>query len=241
VFLANFAHLFHVASDGPYWTLAIEEQFYLIWPRVIHRRSTAAVSKLALSIIVVESVVRLISAALGHGDFIFTFYHCDGLAFGALLACKYRRWELEPPRPGENSWGIFRWIALGGLSLAAVCVYSSTKENAYFTSALLLTAVGLLFYAVIGGAVKHSGGALLRPFRSRPLVFLGQVSYCLYMIHPYIVNLYDKFHGKLAIGDAFQYFLRAVVVVTISLACCVVSLYVIERPAQSLRKYVVRK
>src|SRR5271154_492229 len=41
LFLSNFAWLFHVETAGPFWTLAIEEQFYLIWPTVVRRRSVA--------------------------------------------------------------------------------------------------------------------------------------------------------------------------------------------------------
>src|SRR5271154_6846259 len=41
LFISNFAWLFHVETAGPFWTLAIEEQFYLIWPTVVRRRSVA--------------------------------------------------------------------------------------------------------------------------------------------------------------------------------------------------------
>jgi peptidoglycan/LPS O-acetylase OafA/YrhL len=45
LFISNFAHLFNIASDGPFWTLAIEEQFYLLWPTVVRRRSIAQLGK----------------------------------------------------------------------------------------------------------------------------------------------------------------------------------------------------
>jgi peptidoglycan/LPS O-acetylase OafA/YrhL len=241
VFLANFAHGFHIPTDGPYWTLAIEEQFYLLWPRIIHRRSVATVSKLALGIIVAETAVRLISAAFGHVNFVFTFYHCDGLAFGALLACQYRRWQLEPPPPGRKSWGVFRWIALAAFLLAALCVYLLQKQPAYFASALLLTAVSLLFYAFIGGVVKHSGARMFLPFRSHPLVFFGEISYCMYMVHGYVLLTYDHWLGHVPTGDTLRYLIRVLAVVGISLLLCVFSLHVIEQPMQSLRKYVLRK
>jgi peptidoglycan/LPS O-acetylase OafA/YrhL len=241
VFLANFAHILGVRTDGPYWTLAIEEQFYLWWPRIIRRRTVESVSRLAVGIILIESAVRLISAALGHVNFVFTFYRCDGLAFGALLACQYRLWRLELPPQGQRSWGVFRWIGLGGISLALLCAIAVQTKAAYYGSALLITAVGLLFYAVIGGAVKHSGSPLLHPFRSQPLVFFGEISYCLYMVHVYVLRLYDTRWGAITSGDVLQYLIRALAVLGISLALCVISRYLIERPALSLRKYILRK
>ncbi len=241
VFLANFARLFNLSPDGPYWTLAIEEQFYLLWPRIIRRRTVESVSKLAVGIIVAETAIRLISAALHHVNFVFTFYHCDGLAFGALLACQYRRWQLEPPPVGQKHRGIFRWITVGSLVLILICVEQMRKGSIYFSSALLLTAMGLLFYAVIGGAVKYSGRPLLRPFRSAPLVFFGNISYCLYMVHIYVINIYDAHWGPVVPGDLFHYSIRAIAVFLASVLICVLSRFVIERPAQMLRRYVVRE
>jgi peptidoglycan/LPS O-acetylase OafA/YrhL len=241
VFLANFNHVFHIPMDGPFWTLAIEEQFYLLWPRIIQHTSVDSVSKLAGVIIVTETVVRLISAAFGHVNFVFTFYHCDGLAFGALLACQYRRWHLEPSLRGQKSRGIFRWIALGALVLGALCIYCLQHPPAYLASALLLTAAGLLFYAVIGGVVKYSGRRFLIPFRSQPLVFFGEISYCMYMVHGYVLLTYDAWRGPVPTGDALQYAIRVLAVLGTSIVVCVFSLHVIERPIQSLRRYVLRK
>ena len=246
VFLANFAHGFKIPTDGPYWTLAIEEQFYLLWPRIIHRRSVASVQRLAMGIVIVETVVRVVSAAFGHVNFVFTFYHCDGLALGALLACMYRSWKLEPRRPGQGWRGGFRWLALGAFLLGALCVYiqrlgPAQSRAAYFASALLLTAISLLFYALIGGIVKHSGSPLLLPLRSHPLVFFGEVSYCLYMIHGYVLLSYDRWRGPVPDGNVWQYVIRVIAVLGISVMLCLFSLHVIERPIQSLRKYVLRK
>ncbi len=241
VFLANFAHLFKIPFDGPYWTLAIEEQFYLVWPRIVHRKSVGLISNLALAIVIIELVVRLISAAFGHVNFVFTFYRCDGLACGALLACQSQSWRPEPLPRGKRSFGVFRWVAAGGLSLAAICVMLMRTDLAKFGPALLLSAISLLFYGFIGGVLKHSGSAFLLPFRSGPLSFFGDISYCLYMVHPYVLNYYDSHRGTVPPGHIWQYFARASTVLAISVGLCMLSRYTIERPAQSLRKYILHR
>ena len=43
LFVANFARVFHVQPEGPFWSLAIEEQFYIFWPTLVRRRSVEAI------------------------------------------------------------------------------------------------------------------------------------------------------------------------------------------------------
>ena len=79
------------------------------------------------------------------------------------------------------------------------------------------------------------------PFRSQPLVFFGEISYCMYMVDGYLLRTYDARRGPVPTGDALQYAIRAIVVLGTSVIVCVLSLHLIERPVQSLRKYVLRK
>ncbi|HTU49608.1 MAG TPA: acyltransferase, partial [Acidobacteriaceae bacterium] len=101
-FIANFAGLFHVSLAGPYWTLAIEEQFYLVWPRFVRRLRIDRLKTLALAVVIAEPVLRLIATVFHHYNFRFTFFRCDGLALGALLACHLYREERNPSTPSDR-------------------------------------------------------------------------------------------------------------------------------------------
>ena len=118
---------FHVASNGQgYWTLAIEEQFYLLWPTVVRRRSVEELRRWALSIGVTAVLLRSIAAIFGHHNYYFTFFRCDGLAFGAFLACWFAQRDIAAATSSRES----RAIALGFFSGVALIVLSMLQASA---------------------------------------------------------------------------------------------------------------
>jgi peptidoglycan/LPS O-acetylase OafA/YrhL len=247
LFLANFAQVFHVASNGPFWTLAIEEQFYLVWPRFAARLPAARLDRLALAIVVASPVLRLIAAAFGHHNYEFTFFHADGLALGAMLACEHLR---RPGAPGPDAararalpQGLLALLAAGLSALPVVLSAWLAPESRLLLAAfaLQITGVSLLAYCVIAAAVRHTGSPLLAVFRSRLLTFFGLISYCLYLANGYVMIVYDRLRGPIQTGDMRQYAIRAATIFAATLVVCILSRYLIELPAMSLRKHVLRR
>ena len=248
LFVANFAQVFHVTSAGPFWTLAIEEQFYLIWPRFAGSFSVAKLERLALTLVIASPVLRLIAAALGHHNFEFTFFHCDGLALGAMLACKQTRKEhtdsQAPPSRGEvSSQLLLLLLAILLISLPFVLALKFDSESRVIFAAIAsqVSGISLLAYCIIAAAVRNTGSPLLAVFRSRLLTFFGLISYCLYIANGYVVTLYDHFCGPMQIGNMQQYAIRAAAVFATTLVVCILSRYLIELPAMRMRKHVLRR
>lgn len=240
-FISNFAWIFHVLSNGPFWTLAIEEQFYLLWPTVVRRRSIAQLRHWALAIGLGAVLLRFIAAIFGHRNYYFTFFHCDGLAFGALLAYWYCR---KRPAEGITSREI-RAIGitfLFGLLCVAIASLPASGERAVsFSAAFLLTGVTLLCGSAIAFLISRTGQKRLAVLRSPLLTFFGLISYAMYMTHLYVMEAYDHFRGPLVPGDNAAYLLRFVAVLGITILLCVLIRYLIELPAMRLRKYVLAK
>ncbi len=59
-FVANFALMLHVRSDGPFWSLAVEEQFYLLWPVIVRKINIRGIRLLLVAVIGVEPVIRIL-------------------------------------------------------------------------------------------------------------------------------------------------------------------------------------
>ena len=114
-------------GGGPFWTLAIEEQFYLLWPTVVRRRAIQELQRWALAIGVGTIVLRLIAAGFGHRDYYFTFFHCDGLAWGAYLACWFSQ------RDTANA---------------------TARREGYALAAIFVTAVVLIVLSFFGAAAS---------------------------------------------------------------------------------------
>lgn len=236
----NFARVFHLSSAGPFWTLAIEEQFYLIWPAVVRRRSVGLIRRWAMGIAGAAFGLRLIAAAFGHADYYFTFFHCDGLAAGAFLACYF--WDRDAAtvnRGRENR--LFGICLLVGIALMVFPAIGPGERPFAFHQAYHQTGITLVCASVVAFLVAHSGRRSASIFRSPALTFFGLISYAMYMTHAYVMELYDNFHGPLMVGDVRSYGLRFFSILAGTIAVCLVSRYVIELPAISLRRFVLAK
>jgi peptidoglycan/LPS O-acetylase OafA/YrhL len=234
MFLSNFAHVLHIQGSGPFWTLAIEEQFYLLWPTVVRGRTIAALRCWALAIGLGTVLLRLIAATFGHRDYYFTFFHCDGLAWGAFVACWFAQREQRPtPR-----WGIGLALAAGTLLCAVPQPLSSLRAMA-FAACARQTGVSLLAAAVIALLASRTGAAAFAPLRRGLLPFFGQISYALYMLHLYVLDIYDRLRGPIVLGDTLAFWQRFAVILAATLALCLLSRHLLELPAMSLRRYVL--
>jgi peptidoglycan/LPS O-acetylase OafA/YrhL len=238
IFLSNFASLFHVESTGPFWTLAIEEQFYLLWPTVVRRRSVEQLRNWAMAIGFGAVLLRFMAAPFGHHNYYLTFFRCDGLAFGAFLACWFYRRGSTPNLARES-----RMILLGMLSAIALLGLSFLfgPAKVAFHGAFLQTGVTLLCGSIIAFCICNSGQRKLAFLRSPLLTFFGLISYAMYMIHLYVLRAYDSLRGPLSAGDNAAYALRFFVVFAITIVLCLLSRYLVELPAMSLRRFVLSR
>ncbi len=246
-FMANFANLFHLFPAGPFWSLAIEEQFYLIWPTVVRRRTLTQLRICAMFVAFAAILLRFALAFLGHENYVLTFLRCDGLAFGALLACEYAAGE-EDEGQERSRKGLSRirnplWLLLfaGVLLLAATKQFSPGFQQRVLFAPVSQTGIVLVTGSFVGLVINASGspwGALLR---SRFLTFFGLISYALYMLHAYALDLYDHLVSPPEEGNATNFWMRIAAVLALSVALSLVSRYIVELPAMSLRKFVLRR
>jgi peptidoglycan/LPS O-acetylase OafA/YrhL len=240
LFLGNFAHVFNLPSGGPFWTLAIEEQFYLLWPAVVRRRAVAQIRRWAVGIAVAAFVLRIIAAAFGHADYYFTFFRCDGLAAGAFMACWYSERDVTTANRTREDGLIALCIALGIGLMVAPLPTAGVRAFA-FGEASMQSGVTLICAGVVALLVGHSGQRWVAIFRSKALTFFGLISYAMYMTHAYVMAMYDHLRGALVAGDTTAYWVRFFSVLAATIAVCLLSRYLIELPAISLRRFVLAK
>ena len=168
---------------GHLWSLAIEEQFYLVWPLlvfVLRRRSLIVVCLLCIA----GALLVRIGFAYGGNTtaaYVLTPSRADALAVGALLALVARR-------PGGLA-SMLRWawptFAVAGVSLGAILLSRrglNTEDPVVVTIGFSTLAVlfgALLLLAL--GAPEHS--LRERLFTHPVLTFFGKYSYGLYVFH----------------------------------------------------------
>ncbi|TBN57803.1 acetyltransferase [Glaciihabitans arcticus] len=174
------------------WSLAVEEQFYLLWPIVVLGLVALAKPRWRLAIVGGVAAASALAMGLLHSgvlgatfDATRVYYgtdtHSFGLAIGALLALLNTAWS---PRELEWSRASRLWLPTLGsvaiLALIALSVLMSADEPISYFGGLAL--VALLTAVAIAGAVVP-GAPLARLLDARPLRWIGERSYGLYLWH----------------------------------------------------------
>jgi len=160
-----------------FWSLAIEEQFYLVWPLLVYllpRRGLAAVAGLIVAGAPIARVLMLRGGVPPDAVYEFTVSHLDALAVGALCAV-YRpvRWA---------SWMIA--IGAGGV-LIVVGIAHRFELDAYAVQTAGLSALAICFGGIV---VRASQG--VRWLEHPVMVRVGMYSYGIYVFHALLLPLY---------------------------------------------------
>jgi peptidoglycan/LPS O-acetylase OafA/YrhL len=168
---------------GPYdhfWSLAVEEHFYLVWPLVIFLCSRATAMKVCLAAIVLSVATRTAWLTCGGNEIAaetFTLFRVDALALGGLLALVVRGPNgLNKLRP----WALFCCLAFVLTMLPPFVVQKRVPM-------LRDTIYAILFASVIVLAVTTPVAALQnRLWRSSILRFFGKYSYGMYVVQNFL-------------------------------------------------------
>ena len=173
-----------------FWSLAIEEHFYLFWPLVVFllARRPRTLIAVSLGISLGAMLARLIGSLMGLSwwtTYTLTPFRLDGLALGAFLAVTAR----QPGGLERLARALPLVVAVVGTLLAVTFVWTRlvSREGLQLVlpvrAALILMLLAcLLVWALV--APKQS--ATSRFFCSRSMAFLGIYSYGLYVYHHFI-------------------------------------------------------
>jgi len=225
-----------------FWSLAVEEQFYVLWPLTVAVLSTSRLSLVAAAAVPLALGIR--AWLLWHGAswiaaYTLTPARMDTLALGALLAIAIRTRGLPAifQRLGDGS--LWAWIA----SLLAVWVgFAILSPETDQGGGLALQTVGYTIIALVATITLAStlaadpSSALRTALRHPILRAVGRVSYGMYLIH---VPLRD---AVLATGLTFPASLSgrcavAAILCVITYGLAMISWTLIERPALTLKRY----
>lgn len=210
---------------SPLWSIAVEEQFYLVWPVLIalNPRPRALVRWL-LALVVMGPVFRFAFRGLGLGAMTVSlnpFCLVDTFAFGALLSLTLGHVKAETLKK-------FRPLAAVGILLVPFALYCA-RGNRVFT--WHGTWIDTLFYVGLFSSlftVLTTNGPASKILGSRPLAYLGKISYGLYVYHYFLMSLVDKWVPAPASLMAWTVRLAGILCLTVIVAT--LSYFLLEMP-----------
>ncbi|HET6576829.1 MAG TPA: acyltransferase [Gemmatimonadales bacterium] len=185
---------------GHFWSLAVEEQFYLLWPWVVFFARRQWLPGIALGMAAVGPLFRLVVTAITGNDLapILLPGCIDSLALGAYLAMTVA--------PGFESHPLVRPI--GPAALWSGVLLFGAHQAAVHTGGLWLfravsfdLAVALAGVWLVARASQGFGGVAGRVLELGPLRYLGTISYGIYVYHRMLPDLLPRAARRLGYAD----------------------------------------
>jgi peptidoglycan/LPS O-acetylase OafA/YrhL len=227
-YLQNFARTFDWDSTGPhhFWSLAVEEHFYLFWPLVIYLFSKKNLTKIIIGVILFAMLLRAYMLWQGYSVFIFTFTRFDALAIGALLAIL----ELKGVFRSEKS-PIFLRLFIGIITLS-VLLYAFVGEGNDVLQNLRYLLLSFAYFALLGVVLCYRKDHFLNTvLKTRFLTYTGKISYGLYVYHPLVLLIFTTYFSTGII------LVDLLIIGGMSYALAGISYRYFESPFLGLKKY----
>jgi peptidoglycan/LPS O-acetylase OafA/YrhL len=222
-------HYVRAWQVGHLWSLAVEEQFYLLWPAIVLLlRPKRAVWVAALAI-VLAPLVRVATWELlpaqrvGIGESFQTV--ADTLAMGCLLA-------LLSPRLGRVRW----FVRMQKHPLTPIAMFSFALLVAHFHGYISVsftvgeTLMSLAFALLVDSLIRNPTSFVGRFLELRPIAYVGVLSYSLYLVQQPLLD-----RESTAWFNAFP----ANVLLTIVFALA--SYYLVEKPFLDFRVRIAKR
>ncbi|HMG16667.1 MAG TPA: acyltransferase [Saprospiraceae bacterium] len=181
-FLQNIPATFNWKHFGPshYWSLAVEEHFYLILPLIIYYCSFRRIKLILYCLIVCAFIFRIILLNHYLEVFYFTFTTMDALALGALLSL------IEVERGFRKSdLKIYLIIMLAVFVLIIILWNYANGKALLIVQEFKFFFIALTYFCFIGLIICSSESSFMRRIlNSKALQYSGKISYGLYIYHP---------------------------------------------------------
>jgi len=225
-----------------FWSLAIEEQFYLFWPVLIFfAKKLESVKKIISALIIISIVTRLTVWMIYPNEvekfYCNTFTRMDSLLMGCFLAVHLKQGKEIPLRFIKAI--IVCFIAL---VVASLIFFGNLRQDNLLFPTFGYSIAAAFFTSLVYLILKYESNLAGWSRRLNLLRFAGKISYGMYVYHIpiYLIlcNVLSKtFATSLSFSIIEQPLFVSVLSVVLTVAASVISFYAVERPILNLKKH----
>jgi peptidoglycan/LPS O-acetylase OafA/YrhL len=227
-----------VPGMGVYWSLAVEEHFYLMFPalfiavqraRLTPKQTLALFAAICAAILAWRCTVYFVWHPLVARTFCATDTRIDSILFGCALAI-WRNPALDYARSERPAPRDLAFLAAGVAALLLTFVVRAD----WFRETLRYTVQGLGLLPLFVTAVRFPGWGPMRVLNIKQLGFVGTLSYSLYLVHHSVLDAIEVAHPSVA------WPIRALFALAISFAIAYLLWRFVEEPCAKLRRKLTR-
>jgi peptidoglycan/LPS O-acetylase OafA/YrhL len=228
-YLQDFAKTFGWGAKGPdhFWSLSVEEHFYLFWPFIIYFMGLKNIKRTILFLIVLSIFLRIVLIHAGYPVFYWTFTNMDSLSMGALMAV----FESENALTGKTNSVYLKIVAYGVIPILIPLWIFYGGEGIPTIQVVKPLLIVSIYYLLIVSVIRPQRNKLLKRFFSNGfLILTGRISYGLYVFHPLVFWMLSTtfLSDHLLLNFAASFI--------ISYGVALTSFYLYEKPLLTLKK-----
>jgi peptidoglycan/LPS O-acetylase OafA/YrhL len=223
LFLQNFLLPTSTNAAGPLgvtWSVAIEEQFYLVWPLVVRFCSLTQLRRIAIAEICISPALRYYLSLHHVNLYTNIFCRLDGLMAGALLALLVRSDNFVPSKLLKRAWTL--------LLIAAPLAF---LMEAFHARWIVFSFTALASAAFVFVAMFSERTWLQTIMTNRFLMYTGTISYGLYLLHKIPFGIVQVLHP-----ERYPYLPLPIIFIT-SYALAALSWNLLEKPFLKLKRF----
>lgn len=188
----------------PFWSLAVEEHFYLIWPFVIRFLKPNYILLSCIGIIIGCTLLRYCFAP--NINYVSTFTRLDGLAAGSIVAIIHNS--------NRFSFKLLPMVSIVSfIGLAYILILMPDSLLPFKYTFVGICSACLVAYCIIDSRLKK---ILNLMFNNIPMKQLGKYSYGLYVLHFPVFIYYFKLTGSYTLTAQLGFFLTLGLIVFVS-------------------------
>jgi peptidoglycan/LPS O-acetylase OafA/YrhL len=232
IYIQDFATTFRWPSIGPrhFWSLAIEEHFYLFWPIIVLYSSSKGLIISCFSLVAISIVTRILLVSHDYETYFFTFARLDEISLGCLLAILEYKKILQrlPIQWVERSFFVI-------VITAGTLWFLFTAQANPIIQVVKYQFISLTYLLAVAWVVKApTQNVIIRVLSSKYMTFTGSISYGIYVYQALAIGWIKHYN----VSNNVVFFAGVILAIYLM---ATISFYLIEKPILSLKSKLTRQ